>query len=80
MDNVISLRNFRERNETEKHARALVLFECAADLARREHLGLLKLVEQIYGSDWVEDRVRATVSPRRVDNAPRHVRGTRPAR
>lgn len=76
MGDVISLRARREQQDAELHARALVLFECAVNLARSEDPGLLKLVEQTYGPGWLNDRVRATVSPRKVD-APQHVKARR---
>lgn len=64
-DDVIDLERVRERRVAEKHARALVLFECAATLARRQHPGLMKLIDESFGREWFEDRVRETATPRR---------------
>ena len=81
MAQVISLEERRERQMAEAHARAMVLFECATQLARQAHPGLMSLIDQSYGPGWVEDRVRDTITPRRMDSAEQHVRAKRrPAR
>lgn len=77
MGDVISLRARREQLDAEGHARALVLFECAANLARTEHAGLVRLIEQTYGPGWLDQRVRATVCPRAVTDAPRREKARR---
>ena len=76
MGDVISLGARREQRDAEQHARALVLFECAVNLARQEDPGLLRLVEQTFGATWLEDRVRATSAPRRIE-LPSHVKAQR---
>jgi hypothetical protein len=73
MGDVVSLGERRERQLAEQHARALVMFECAANLARQAHPGLVELIREQFGDNWVEERVQATVSPRRVSDAPRYV-------
>ncbi len=77
MADVVSLVEVRQRRETEEHARALVLFECAASLARQQHPGLLALVDEAFGSEWVEARVQETLTPKRQDDAPLFVRSDR---
>lgn len=57
MSNVISLHAYRERQLAEEHAKALVVFECAAILARRGDPALIALVEEVFGSDFVDERV-----------------------
>lgn len=81
MSEVISLSERRERRVAEEHARALVLFECASQLARQSHPGLLSLIEESFGSSWVEERVRDTLTPQRMESAPLHTSARRrPAR
>lgn len=71
---IISLKDRRERQQASEHARALVLHECAAQLARQAHPGLLKLIAENFGADFIESRVRDTITPRRVENAPQYAR------
>ncbi len=77
MADVVSLAEVRQRREAEEHARALVLFECAAALARQSHPGLLRVIEEAYGTDWIAARVRETLTPRRQTDAPVHARTRR---
>jgi len=73
MGNVVSLRERAERKQAEEHARALVLSELAAVLVRQQSPALLRLIAETFGPDEVERRVQATISPRRMTDAPRHV-------
>ncbi len=77
MSNVISLEKHRTQRDAEAHARALVIFEGAAALARQASPELLYLIEQSFGAGWIEERVRATLAPRLVENAPLHPSATR---
>lgn len=65
MADVISLEQRRQRRIAEEHARALVMFECAAALARQAHPALMQLIEQSYGREWIDQRVKETLTPRR---------------
>lgn len=69
MSEVISLAERRQKRSAEEHARALVIFECAAALARQAHPGLLRLIEQSYGHEWLATRVQETLTPRRRRDA-----------
>jgi hypothetical protein len=60
---VISLEARRRRKVDEEHARGIILFECAATLARRKHPALLKLIEESFGTQWLEDRIQETLKP-----------------
>lgn len=80
MSEVISLSDVRERRVAEQHARALVMFECAASLARQAHPALMQLIEQSFGTEWINARVRETVTPRRRTDAPSIDASPRPAR
>jgi hypothetical protein len=73
MGDVISLQERREKRSLEEHARALVLFECAAILARRRHSALLRVVEDAFTPEEIEDRVQATMTPRRMVGTERYV-------
>jgi hypothetical protein len=77
MAELISLAERRERRAAEEHARALVIFECAAALARQNHAGLLDLIQLAYGPQWVEERVRETLAPVHHTDAPRHAASVR---
>lgn len=72
MGTVVSLQERREQQAVQDHARALVLFECAAILARRRHPALMQLIEESFGREEIEQRIKATVSPQRADDAPMH--------
>lgn len=72
MADIVSLQEVRDRRNAEEHARALVVFECAAALARQNHPQLLQLIEQAFGAGWVDERVRETLTPRRQTDAPLH--------
>lgn len=72
MGKLISLQERRDAVVAEEHARALVLFECAAILARRRDSGLMHLVNEAFGADEIERRIQATLSPRRRDEVDLH--------
>lgn len=57
MSNVVCLQAHRDRLEAEAHARALVLYECAALLARRSDPGLIALIEESFGADFLAKRL-----------------------
>lgn len=82
MADVISLAERRQKRTAEEHARALVMFECAAALARQSHPALLQLIEQSYGREWIEQRVKETLTPRkrREPSESSPARTSRPAR
>lgn len=65
MGNVISLQAHKEKQLAQAHAKALVLFECAATLARRGDPALVALVEEAFGADFLEKRVCETLRPAR---------------
>jgi hypothetical protein len=75
MGEVISLQERIDQRAAEEHARALVLFECASILARRRHPGLLKLVEQAFTREELQERTRALLLPRRMRQAEKYSRG-----
>lgn len=70
MGAVISLHERKERLVAEEHARALVLFECAAHLARTAHPGLVDLINEAFGPEFIEERVRNATTPRLMTDAP----------
>lgn len=63
MSNVINLHAYREKQLAQGHAKALVVFECAAILARRGDPALIALVEEAFGSDFLNERVTESLSP-----------------
>lgn len=65
MGEVVDLQERRERKHAEDHARALILFECASILARREHPGLVRLINEVFGEAEIELRVKATAIPKK---------------
>lgn len=71
MGNVVSLQAHREKRLAQDHAEALVLFECAAALARRGDASLIALVKEAFGADYLEQRVTETLQPTRTAAAPR---------
>jgi len=80
MGEVVSLAAVRNRRAAEEHVRALLLFECASTLARREDPELLALVTRRFGPDWFEARVAASLSNRAESAevpAPRAARSSR---
>jgi hypothetical protein len=80
MGNVVALSNYRNRRAAEEHVRALVLFECAAHLARQNHAGLNALVDEVFGAGWVEQRIVETLSRPRREEAVVPARPRRAAR
>lgn len=81
MPNVISIREVRERREAEEHAEALVLYECATTLARQNNPALRRVIDEVFGKTFVDERVREAVEPRVRNEAPKHPSARRrPAR
>ena len=70
MGDVVSLSAHREKQLAREHARGLVLFECAAALARRGDPALVALIEETFGADFLDQRVSETLRPHRPE-APR---------
>lgn len=62
MSNVINLHAYREKQLAQGHAKALVLFECAAILARRGDPALIALVEEAFGPGFLDERVGESVT------------------
>lgn len=63
MGNVVSLKAHREKRLAQDHAQALVLYECAAALARRGDAALIALVKEAFGADYLERRVNESLTP-----------------
>ena len=77
MSNIVSLQAVREQRERQKeqqerrqHAEALVLFECAALLARKQHPELIAVVEKAFGPGFLAKRTDQVCEPIRRDDAP----------
>lgn len=63
MSNVVNLNAYREKQLAHDHAKALVVFECAVILARRGDPALIALVEEAFGTDFLDERIVESLSP-----------------
>lgn len=66
---VVTLDTLRRRREDRAQARAIALYEGAVMLARMEHPGLLALVAETLGENWLEERTRGAAVPKRRPTA-----------
>lgn len=60
---VVSIDLLRRRREDRAQARAIALYEGAVTLARMEHPKLVQLVEEVFGDDWLDERIRRATEP-----------------